>query len=114
MFDFDRIFNDFFKPGKMKINLTENENEYIASIELPGIKKEKIKVEYKNETLNIYVSNNEENILEKKDTTGIDLRSVAIPGVDYKNAEASYLEGLLTIKLPKKEIIDQSYLIPIK
>lgn len=112
--ELDKFLGDIFTPNKNRINMKEEENEYIATLELPGIPKDKISIEYKNDTLNIFINETDNDILQKKDKDGIIIKSVLAPNVDYINAKAKYNEGLLTVFLPKKEIIDKSYLIKIE
>lgn len=115
--DLDRIFTDFFgSTSKIRVNLSENEKEFIVTAELPGVLKENIIVEYKTDTVNIcikeYETKNEQYI--KKEREGFQERSIFIPNIDYKKAKAYYNQGLLTVNLPKKDIVDCSFLIPIE
>ncbi len=106
--DFDRLFSDFFSKSKINTNVIETDDEFLVSAELPGVKKEKIRVEYKNDSLNIY-------IIEDESAKEIpNMKSLSIPNIDYKISKATYTEGLLEIKLPKKEKIDKTFLIPIE
>lgn len=102
--DIDRFFGDFF-GNKIRVNISDNDKDYLVDAELPGVKKERISVEYKNDTLNIIVSD---------DNEANTIRSIYLANINDKKATAHYQEGLLTITLPKKEIIDHSVFIPIE
>ena len=102
--DFDRFFGDFF-GFMIRVNISENENEYLVDAELPGVKKERISVEYKKHTLNTIVAGC---------TEANTIRSIYLANINDKKATAHYEEGLLSIILPKKEIINHSIVIPIE
>lgn len=118
--DMDRVFGDALRlfdegygeslVGGPPIDLEETEEEYILSAEIPGIKKEDV---------NISISNNQVvlsgEIFEEKDeqqanyhlkerTRGRFSRSFTLPSaVDSENAEATYKDGILTLRIPKAE-----------
>ena len=69
------MFNDFFNDdmlsefnssGSFKTDIKETPEEYIVHAELPGVKKEDIKIDYNNNYLTISATRNNESE-EKKD-----------------------------------------------
>ena len=92
-------------------DVNENENEFIAKIELPGVEKEDIKINAKDDKVEVSVENKEEiekegkdNYCCKKSYAGFS-RSFGLPeGTDIEKIEASYKNGVLSLKIPKKEL----------
>lgn len=95
------------------INIKETENEYILEVAAPGMKKEDFKIRMENGMLTIYSEKQEE--IENQDKKGAYSRrefnyqsfqrSFSIPEdmVDGENIQARYHDGILDIRLPKKE-----------
>lgn len=116
--DFNRTF-DFFNDRYLehsdvqispRINVEENDNEWNISVELPGVKKEDVKVNFQDKVLTI----SGEKKFEKEDkdknyhrverSYGKFSRSLSINTpvlADKINAE--YKDGILNISLPKAE-----------
>lgn len=124
------VFDDFFKPwnewfddarfmNRMNtmppVNITENENFYIVSLAAPGLKKDDIKIDLEGNMLTIS-SEKEEKIEEKdKKFTRKEYnfysfsRSFTLPDdVKIDNIDAHYENGVLDIKLPRKEETNKS------
>lgn len=110
----ERVFNEdlFWVPvfgQPFKADIKETEREYIVEAELPGMEKENIQITYEDGTLNISVKQdtilNEagENFIRKERRSGSIERRFYLEGVDEEKISASYKNGLLTVKLPKKE-----------
>lgn len=129
---FDNFFNgffndDFFSPmsfGKnqnFNADIKETKNEYLVSAELPGVKKEDINLEYRDNNLIISAKRNEE-INEKKDnyirrerTYGEISRSFHVENVDKSKIGAKFENGELQIILPKvNKTFEQSSKIQIE
>lgn len=112
---FDDFFRDpfmsgFFESGNsMRADIRETEKEYIVEAEIPGAKKEDIKLSLKDDTLTIAVEQNEtteekrENYLRKERRYGSYSRSFYVEGVKNEEVAAKYDNGVLTIHLPKTE-----------
>ncbi len=98
---FPNIFNE------IRTDIKENENEYIVEAELPGVKKEDLVVELKDNTLTIAaqtISESKEesdNYLRRERTMGQVKRSYYVENVDHNAVKADYKDGLLKIILPK-------------
>ncbi len=115
LFD-DDFFNDFFvspfdrgeKDKRiMKTDIKENDLGYTFEIELPGIKKENVKIsaekgyltieanqDYKNE------ESTKEKYIRKERFSGNYSRTFYIGEVDEKKIDAKFKEGILTLNVP--------------
>jgi HSP20 family protein len=72
----------------------ETENELVLKADLPDLKLEDIDVCVENQTLSI----------KGERSFGSFVRSFAVPSsVDTEHVSADYKNGVLTVKLPKKE-----------
>ena len=118
----DRFFNDNFvsrffddtrvRPasgGSPAVDVHETENELVFTAELPGFKKGEIDISVHDGTLIIKA---EREFTEEKDTKyhrverwyGNFYRKLLLPtSVDPEKVKANLKDGLLTVKLPKKE-----------
>jgi HSP20 family protein len=131
MFDFRNVFDDFFSdsflPGffsvsnQMKADIRENEKEYVIDAEIPGVKKEDIKLELRDDTLTISVERNEqvneerENYIRKERRYGSYSRSFYVENVKNEDVSAKYNDGILTVTLPKsKEAKEKHHRIEIQ
>ena len=118
------LFNDLFldsfltKGGfddMLRTDIKENEKNYIFEVEVPGIKKEDIKISLKNGYLNINATRtiqeneNEEKIIRKERFSGTYTRSFYVgDDVKQKDVNASFENGILNITIPKESERDQS------
>ncbi|MCO4781453.1 MAG: Hsp20/alpha crystallin family protein [Candidatus Cloacimonetes bacterium] len=114
MFD-GHFFNAYH--SKKSSSIHETENEFIVEVELPGVKKEDIKVTLKNETLEIQGQKRSSYNKSKDQVTGT-LRGAfykkfSLPGGVVENqVKASYSDGLLVVKLTKsKDLASKEILI---
>lgn len=110
---FGNLFNDdFLAPSNsidnaFKVDLKENDNEYIIEADLPGVKKEAVNIEYNNNYITISTKV-DDSVEEKKDTYvrrerhfGEFNRSLYIDNIVSDKIDASFSNGVLNIKLPK-------------
>jgi len=92
------------------ISVVENENDALLIAELPGVKKDDIKISVENNVLTLSGSR-QRNTLPEKATwlrneirTGEFSRSVQLPeGIDVSKVSAELTNGLLRVTLPKAE-----------
>lgn len=118
--EMDRMFDHLSTPGILKYDelefspaseLTEQENHYMLSMDLPGMKKEDIKIEVADDTLVIWGERKQ----EKRDDAnqihrferayGSFKRSFALPNtINAEKVEARYENGVLELYLPKTEV----------
>ncbi len=115
--DFDRILGALFPAAgrcgdacgttesatwtsSPKVNLSETTELYEAKVELPGVKKEDIKVEFENSILSVSAKRPVKTA--EGESTEEFSRSFTIPaGVDAGKVQAAYENGVLTLTLPK-------------
>ena len=120
--DFDRdFFRGFGHPeralyGKnaarmMKTDVKETDEGYELAVDLPGMKKDDITLELQNGYLTISTQKNLENkeekqgkLLRQERYTGTMQRSFYVgDNLTEEDVQAKYEDGVLTVKLPKKE-----------
>lgn len=111
----DSLLEDYRKASIMNTDIIEKENGYELQIDLPGVKKEDIKIEMNKNLINISVSisksSDEENkkYIRKERFTGEIKRSFNIgEDIDEDNINASFENGILYLNLPKKEENDSN------
>jgi HSP20 family protein len=119
------VFEEFFKPwndwfeksslfGKMTtvppVNIIENEDRYVLSLSVPGMKKDDFKIALEGLMLTISTEKGEENEETEERFTRREYnfysfsRSFTLPeDVKPEYIEAKYEDGLLKIVLPRKE-----------
>lgn len=118
--EFDKLFVDFFGGnGKMKVDIMDNDSEYVLSCEAPGVKKENIEISYKDEILTISINDEVDKVdidkyLRKERRNGYQERSFSIPLVDFEKSKANLYDGILYVNLPKKEVLKESHSINIE
>jgi len=92
------------------VNTREDENAYVVEVDLPGVKKEDIKVNIDQEKRTLTVSGERKfkNEVKKEDYYKIEssygkfLRTFSLPeNVDAENIDAKTEDGVLHITLPK-------------
>lgn len=119
IFDIDSLFDEFFNDSlipawfigdnRMRVDVRENEKEYIIEADLPGVDKENINIEFDNDRLTISVERNEElnvekeNYIRRERRSGSFSRSFYVENVIEDQISAEFKNGVLTIILPKKE-----------
>ncbi len=120
--DIDRFFGNFFRGNIFDdstlfrnvwaplADLIERENEYIVKIELPGVKKDEVKITLEDNVLTVSGEKKLESEIKEKNhyraerRYGSFKRSFSLPmTVQAKNIDASYEDGILLILLPKAE-----------
>ena len=107
-----RFFNEPHsnRPWSPAVDIFETENELVLKADVPDVEAKDIDVRMENQTLTIAG----ERKFEKKDSGkgyhriersyGSFVRSFAVPNsVDTEKVSADYKNGVVTIKLPKKE-----------
>ena len=122
---FDDLFDNFQYParsqrpakgselGVMKTDIKENETGYDLAVELPGLKKEDMKIELKDGYMTISAESKRED--NEKDDKGNFIRCERYYGkssrsfyvgeaVTQEDIKAKYEDGILKISVPKKEL----------
>jgi len=92
------------------LDLYQNNDNVVAVIELPGMRKEEIEISLHDGTLTISgerkreSSSNGDNAERTERYIGAFRRSIALPTrVDANKVSATYRDGILTVTLPKAE-----------
>lgn len=107
-----RLMNNFWQDRSLASDIKEFDSYYEVKADLPGIKKEDIKVTYANDTLTIrakHTANSEEkdddgHYLRRERTSSTYERSFAMKDIDEENIKASFENGVLTLELQKKVV----------
>lgn len=109
-----------FGRHAMKTDIKENENSYLMEVDLPGFKKEDIKLSYKDGYLTIEANvkrNLEEDSKEKwvkrERFSGSVSRTYYLGEVDDSNIHANYENGVLSVSFPKEEVEKKDHTISI-
>lgn len=108
----DRFFNSWLPDSaqrELKTDIQETQKAYIAKVDLPGVDKKDIQMNYTNGTLNISCKKQDFNDHEDKDGNllmsernyGTMHRSYRLPNVDQNKINAEYHDGVLKVTLPK-------------
>ena len=103
------------------VNITETKDDYKVSLAIPGMKKDDFKVAIEGNMLTIS-SEKEENKEEKEKTYtrkeynySSFSRSFTLPNeVSKEKIEATYVDGVLTLVLPRKEEAKKAMTTSIK
>lgn len=103
------FFDDtLFNNNIMKTDIYESDNNYTLEIDLPGLKKENITIDYNNGYLIISaskesMSENNKKYIKKERFYGKYTRSFYIGEYDENDIKASYSDGILIINYPKEK-----------
>lgn len=112
---FEDFFDDVFFPGffpagnPIRADIRETDKEYIIEAEVPGARKEDIRIDLKDDVLTISVQRNEvineerENYIRRERRYGTCSRSFYVDNIRPDDVKAKYNDGILTIILPKAE-----------
>lgn len=115
---FDNFFNDdFFTPitnfgNSFRVDLKETETEYMVEADLPGVNKEAIDLQYENNYLTIsakreeITENKDNNYVRRERSYGEFKRRFYIDNVNEEKIDASFMDGVLKITLPKLEKVN--------
>ncbi|KAF0336616.1 Hsp20/alpha crystallin family protein [Pediococcus acidilactici] len=112
---FDRLARGFFNdswnatPTSLKTDVSESDKDYNVKIDVPGIDKKDIKLNYQDGVLNVEVKKDsfadhedkEHNVTMTERNYGIMHRSYSLPGVKGSDIKAKVDNGVLSITLPK-------------
>jgi HSP20 family protein len=113
--DINRIFDNCFcgetsdlTSWTPAVDIAESENDYIVKVELPGAKKEDVRITVESNTLTIrgekkqQKETKKENYLTVERSYGTFERSFSLPATIVSDKiDATYADGILTVTLPK-------------
>ena len=118
---FDKMFDDAFRGfwggnelgrhDAFRTDVIDQGENYLLEAELPGFKKEDINIDLKNDLLTISASHNEEKEEEDKNKYirkeryySSYSRSFRVNNIEAGDIDASYYNGILEVRFPKKEL----------
>ena len=111
----DDFFSDSWSPRRslerdtFKINVQQNDGEYLVDAELPGVNKEEIDLDLNDGRLTISVKREEKineekkNYIHRESRYASMSRSVYLADADSKGIKAKLDNGLLSITVPRRE-----------
>jgi HSP20 family protein len=129
LYNLDSLLSDIFNTPLTKmewdtsilrpirVNLRETETEFVYEYEVPGISKEDINISMDTGNLKLEVRNKEEKekYHTKEYTSMYRSRVVRLPkNTNQESIEAELTNGVLTVKVSKKEVEQQFKKIDIK
>jgi HSP20 family protein len=120
---FPRLFDELFRgpargwPTQLRagalvpaIDVSEDDRHYTITVELPGGRKEDLQIEVQHDTLTIRGEKKSEREEKKEQRRYVERsygsfsRSFSLPAdADAEHIDASFKDGVLTIRLPKTE-----------
>lgn len=118
-FDLEDMFRGFgLRPGiareyertlDMRLDVNEDDKEYIVNVDMPGVKKDDIDISVEGNQVTVRAevkrekSSGKGKELYNERYSGQAYRSFSLPSeIDSGNAKAAYDGGVLTLTLPKK------------
>lgn len=113
--DYFDLFDVPFTKEKeyMKTDIYEKDNKYIIEMDLPGIRKTDIKINYENGYLTIkatknILASNPNTYIRRERFYGEIKRSFYIGIKKESDIKATYQEGILQVSFPKEDISDKT------
>lgn len=111
---FESLFSEAFSDRMMvrvpAVNISETPEHYDIELAAPGLKKDNFMIRLDDDVLSISVEQNQENTDKNKNYSRREysyssfVRSFNLPeSVDDQHIDASYKDGVLMIKIAKKE-----------
>lgn len=128
--DFHSMLDDFFadawptrrslQSDTFKVDVQEEEKQYIVHAELPGVKKEEINLSLEDGRLRIGVEREErkeekeKNYIHRERRYSSMERNIFLQEADSEGISAKLEDGVLKISIPKTEHVDTSKRIEIE
>lgn len=120
--DFDDMFEGFFRPMRTfdesgsrdlvpAVDVSENENEFVVRVEIPGVRKEDVNVTVENGVLTISAESKSETeekegerVIRQERRYGKYMRSLRLgTDIDESKVKAIHKDGVLQVTLQKAE-----------
>ncbi|MBQ4255384.1 MAG: Hsp20/alpha crystallin family protein [Bacilli bacterium] len=110
----DNFFGEDVSPREgslaMRTDIVESKDNYLITIEIPGVKKENINLSLKDRYLTVTVTNKEEvkenakelHYLRAERSYGVSSRSFYVGDATENDFNANYENGILSIEFAKK------------
>ncbi len=126
--EFTEMFDDFFRVSpfrrgrydSFKLDVRDEDKHYLIEADLPGVKKDELKVSYNDQVLTIAIERKEEkeaqeeNYLHRERYAYSMQRSINLPDVDPSKVKARLEEGVLKVVAEKSDIQERSTLIDVE
>ena len=102
------FFNSAPAVSAFRTDVIDTGDAFKLECELPGFKKEDIKIDIENDCLTISAERSsddkdeKDNYVKRERFYGSFTRSFDVSGINVDNIEAGYSDGVLTVTLPKK------------
>ncbi len=128
--DFYDVLDDFFGSSPLrslrhdtfKIDVKEEDGHYMIEADLPGVKREEVKVSYDDQTLTLLVErkedkedkNEQENYIHRERQYTSMKRSINLPHVDPKKVKAKLEDGVLKVIAEKSQEQETGYVIDVE
>jgi HSP20 family protein len=102
------LFSNFDKGTKFKVDIEDKSDHYELKADLPGVNKADLKLNFNEGVLSIKANHHsakeeqQEHYLLHERIEGSYERSFSFEDVDAQNIEASFNDGELSVKLPKR------------
>lgn len=88
--------------GRLATDIHEDKDNYYATFEVPGVKRENVKIELNNKLLSVTVERMGGS--DDKESGYVANRSISVPdSVNPESITAKVEDGILTVTLPKSE-----------
>jgi HSP20 family protein len=108
--EFAKFEKEFFAPRSFsfRTDVKDKGEKFVLEAELPGFKKEDISLEINEGILTITARRNEEtetegtNVIHRERSVGTFTRSFDLSSVNEEGITASFVDGILSLDLPKK------------
>ena len=103
-----RLMNSVPAMSAFRTDVLDTGDAFKLEAELPGFKKEDIKIDIENDCLTISAVRNadtkeeKDNYVKRERLYGAFSRSFDVSGINVDGIEAAYNDGVLTVTLPKK------------
>ena len=125
VYDPFNFFSDFFgtnnAPMELRTDITDRGDSFVLEADLPGFKKDDIKIDLENDRLTIKAERRSESenkangYVRRERSFGSFERSFDVSGIDTQNIKANYTDGVLTLTLPKRpELVPDNRTISIE
>lgn len=129
LYNVENLFENFFRgpffPGNLqntdlKVDIRENEKEYILEADLPGITKENLHLDFEDNVLTIAVEKDEqlndekENYICRERRSEYISRQFAFDNVASERIQAEYKDGVLKVSIPKSKVEEKKHQIEIQ
>lgn len=105
------LFTGFGDVSQFRCDIQDQGDKFLLEAELPGFKKDDIKIDLKGDNLTISATHSEQReeksqkggYIRRERKFGSFSRSFDVSGVDVSKIGAEYTNGILAVELPKKQ-----------